>query len=51
MVMDKTENHNKVLVTLLGIITAGLLMSGEIVAREMDGELNLHLNQLTRDNY
>ena len=50
--------------TLLGIITAGLLTSGENVVREIGSEfarntphflghyfVNLHFNQLTRDNY
>ena len=52
------------LATLLGIITAGLLTSGENVVRLKDGEftrnlphfaghylINYHFNQPTRDNY
>ena len=50
--------------TLLGIITAGLLTTGEYVVRLKDGEfarnpshlpghnfINFHVNQPTRDNY
>ena len=54
----------KILITSLGIITAGLLTSGENVVRLKDGEftrnlphfaghylINFHFNQPTRDNY
>ena len=59
-----TSSIRLLITTSLGIIAAGLLMSGENVVREIEGEfarntphfhghyfVNSHFNQLTRDNY